>query len=417
MKKLLVLGGNYIECDLIKEAQSLGYYVIVTDNHEDWNLSPGKKIADEAWNISWSDLESLKLKCIEEKVAGIVAGFSEFRVENMIKLCKFFNFPCSLNLEQLEITRNKLLFKAVCRESDIPTIKEYSILDKIEYPVIIKPVDRAGSIGINVANNSEELKTFYEYALSLSPSKQVIIEDYITEGIKFDIYYYIEDSEAIFLGSSDTVMCVGEYGNKFLQKAWTFPSIYEKEFMEKYDKKIQGMFRKMDIRNCYVTLSAFYINSNFYFFEAGFRLSGELSYNYYKSVSGYNYLDKFISFAAGEKSIFPKNKNKRMYSIILNYFGVNGCVTSIKDDIINEYKEVIAYNLYVKEGDYINNTTKNLKKIAMLTIASPNISELLYIVQQLNINFDILSEDGHSLIYERCSVNDFDTFVNYYKLI
>ena len=73
--------------------------------------------------------------------------------------------------------------------------------------------------------------------------------------------------------------------------------------------------------------------------------------------------------------------------------------------------------VYVKEGDYINNTTKNLKKIAMLTIASPNISELLYIVQQLNINFDILSEDGHSLIYERCSVNDFDTFVNYYKLI
>ena len=111
MKKLLILGGNYIECDLIREAKSLGYYVIVTDNHDDWSLSPGKQIADEGWNISWSDIDSLEIKCKEVNVAGVLAGFSEFRVENMIKLCKRLGLPCALTLEQLDVTRDKIKFK------------------------------------------------------------------------------------------------------------------------------------------------------------------------------------------------------------------------------------------------------------------------------------------------------------------
>lgn len=415
MKKLLVLGGNYIECDLIKEAQQMGYYVIVTDNHEDWRLSPGKAIANEAWNVSWSDFDTLKIKCKEENIQGVLAGFSEFRVENMIKLCNYLDLPCSLTLEQLEITRNKILFKKACRDSNLPTINEYSINDDITFPVIIKPVDRAGSIGINVANNESELKEYYNYALSLSPSKQVIIEDYITDGIKFDIYYYVLDSDIYFLGSSDTIMCSGNLGNKFLQKAWTFPSIYEEYFKHRYDNNIRNLFKVLNIKNCYVTLSAFYRNKEFYFFEAGFRLSGELSYNYYNSISGYNYLNHFISFAMGDKSVWVNRIPDKKFSIILNFFGLNGKVAKINDSILDDFTDFIKYNIYISIGDCINNTTKNLKKIAMITVFSSNISDLLLMVNKINNNFDIISEEGESLIYEKTSLDDFDFFLEYFK--
>lgn len=43
MKKLLILGGNYIEENIVKAAKELGFYTITTDNHSDWNLSPAKK--------------------------------------------------------------------------------------------------------------------------------------------------------------------------------------------------------------------------------------------------------------------------------------------------------------------------------------------------------------------------------------
>ena len=157
MKKLLVLGGNHIEKDVVTHAQNMGYYVIVTDNHENLNDSPAKQIANEGWNISWSDLDTLELKCRDVGVDGVLAGFSEFRVENMIKLCERLNLPCYINLEQLDITRDKLKFKQELQKFNVPLVPEYDNPQNVTFPVIVKPTDRAGSIGIIVAYTQDEL--------------------------------------------------------------------------------------------------------------------------------------------------------------------------------------------------------------------------------------------------------------------
>ena len=93
-KKLLILGAGATEVTLVKRAQQLGIHTIVTDYHTDYSLSPAKKVADEAWNISWADLDMLERLCREHHVDGVTAGFSEFRVDNMIKLCQRLDFPC-----------------------------------------------------------------------------------------------------------------------------------------------------------------------------------------------------------------------------------------------------------------------------------------------------------------------------------
>lgn len=108
MNKLLILGATYHEIDIVERAHNKGIYVIVTDNNLDWSKSPAKYVADEAWNISWSDIDALVLECRESKVNGIIAGFSEFRVENMIKLCDKLGLPCTLSMKQLNLTRDKI---------------------------------------------------------------------------------------------------------------------------------------------------------------------------------------------------------------------------------------------------------------------------------------------------------------------
>lgn len=59
-KKLLILGATAGEISLVKRAQKYGIYVIVTDNHTDYTLAPAKNVADEAWDISWSDIDTLE---------------------------------------------------------------------------------------------------------------------------------------------------------------------------------------------------------------------------------------------------------------------------------------------------------------------------------------------------------------------
>ena len=406
MKKLLILGGSILELEIVEHAKALGYYTVIADNHEDWNLSPAKKQADEGWNVSWSDIDALEKKCRERGVDGVLAGFSEFRVENMITLCDRLHIPCSLTKHQLDVTRDKLLFKKTCRTYDIPTIPEHRIEDlEIEFPVIVKPVDRAGSIGINVAFSRDELEKYYGIALDLSPSKNVIIEDFITDGTKVDVYYFVKDNKATFLGSSDTVMCSGDNGGaKILQKAWPFKSKYENEYLAKTDGNVRNMLRGLGINNAYATMSMFYRNGQFYFFEAGFRLSGELSYHYYEAVTGKNYLDSMIRFSIGEAddTVFEDCINPVKHCIVLNFFGIDGMVAQIKGlSALKANKDIYSVQLYVEEGDVINNATNVYRKIAMVTIVAETVEKMTDAVRYTNTAFGIIDADGRSLIYER----------------
>jgi biotin carboxylase len=156
MKKLLILGASNAEVHVVKIAQLMGYYVIVTDYYTDTNIIPAKFIADEAWNISWTDYDELEKRCSETGVDGVIAGFSEFRVEAMIEMCRRLNLPRYINDEQLDVTRDKNKFKQMCKQFDVPIVNEYDPNSPdIKFPVIIKPTDRGGSIGINVAYNEE----------------------------------------------------------------------------------------------------------------------------------------------------------------------------------------------------------------------------------------------------------------------
>lgn len=85
-KKLLILGAYGSEIEIVNVAHRMGVYTITTDNHMNWDEAPAKKISDEAWNISWSDIDTLADMCRKNHVDGVIAGFSERRVNFAAKL-------------------------------------------------------------------------------------------------------------------------------------------------------------------------------------------------------------------------------------------------------------------------------------------------------------------------------------------
>lgn len=294
-KKLLVLGASSNEISLVQRAQELGVYVIVTDYNIDYKLSPAKKFANEAWNISWSDLNSLEKLCKENNVNGVIAGYSEFRVENMILLCERLGLPCYLSMKQLEITRDKIKFKEECRKNNVPVVNEYNSIDEVnKYPVIVKPVDRAGSIGISIATNKIELIEAYEYAMEKSICKKVIIEDFIQE-VKFDAYYSIVNGDITLLSTDDVIYAKNNGFEKVVQSGWVLPSKNHDNFIRKEDAHLKSMIKNMGIMNGYIFFSGFMNKSkDFVFFECGFRLCGGHLYNYFPEIGMYNNMDIFI---------------------------------------------------------------------------------------------------------------------------
>lgn len=138
-KKVLILGGITHMIEVVKTAEKMGMYTIVTDNNVD---APAKKFADKAYNINTADTEKLAVIANEEKIDGIFTAFDDINTWNALKLCKKLDLPFYASNEQLAITLNKDKFKEFCRTFNVPVIEENSSEDHIwkhiDFPVIVK---------------------------------------------------------------------------------------------------------------------------------------------------------------------------------------------------------------------------------------------------------------------------------------
>ena len=406
-KKLLILGGAPNEIPIIERAQSFGVYVIVSDMYTDRNVSPGKDNADEYWDISWSDVDALAEKCVECGVDGVLGGFSEIKVESLIQLCTRLGFPCYVNQEQLAITRNKVLFKRECAKYGVPTIKEYSSKDDVdEYPVIVKPVDRAGSIGVGIAWNKKELDEAYETAVEKSLSGNVIIEKYITDSTEIDAHYAVSNGEISLMVLDDIIQAKGnQEDSKVVQSAWMYPSKYQDKFLSSVDFTLRDMIRGMGINDGTIFFSGFANNDgDFSFFECGFRLWGEQEFNYDYLQSGVNYLDLYIYHALlGSTNDIPRNTDlvPDLKGVEINLYVKGGEIKTIKGlDVIRDAKDCtlsIRYG-YVGRSCSFDNTI--LTNAGLVGFANRDPLKLKSDIELLYQTVVIEDQDSNDMIYD-----------------
>lgn len=409
-KKLLVLGASSNETTLVKRAQSLGVYTIVTDYNQDYDISPAKKIADEAWDISWSDIDALEKKCLEAGVDGVTAGYSEFRVENLIKLCRRLNLPCYINEEQLEITRDKIRFKEECRKNGVPVVKEYSCVEEVDaFPVIVKPVDRAGSIGISVAQNMEQLQKAYAYAMDLSVCKRVIIEKYM-QARKIDVYYAVEDGKIQLISSCDTIGAKANGLDKVTQSCWLYPMKEQRLYLEQVDPSIRRMIQNMNIQYGCIFFSGFFDeNQTFTFFECGFRMEGAHQYNYVQKRGLFHFLDLFIWHAlTGHTDAMERGQgvDEAMKCAVINFYAKEGKIREINGvEEIRRMEQCQLALVHGRIGQECRETSAILPKVAVFVLCDSSPQRLTEAAAFVYEKFALIGENGEDLIFDRMDVS------------
>lgn len=413
-KKLLILAGSVHECDLVRRAKELGVYTIVTDYYDVVN-SPAKQMADEYWNISWSDIDTLTSKCQEEKIDGVTAGYSESTVECLIKLCQKLSLPCYCNEQQLNIMKDKILFKETCRQNGVPVVKEYSSISEVDkYPVIIKPVDRGGSIGVGIASNEKELKQAYQYAMEMSYCKRVIIEEYINDGTKFDAYYAITDGNITFLSTSDTINAQNNSEEKVIQSGWFLPSKYQDIYLKEIDKSVRMMISNLHIHNGFIFLSGFARPQGFVFFETGFRLSGGHMYQYFVNNGASDIQDIFIRHALTGSSdglCFSMSSGKK--ALIINYYAKEGTLSQFGGwEDIKKIPECGFVLPMCKMGTVCHADKAILTKLGMVHLYSNKTESLLDAMDKVNKLIIANDEEGNDMIFDRMRRKDIVSMLN-----
>ena len=427
-KKLLVLGCTRDDCQIIETARRLGVYTITTDNHDNWNEAPAKLIADEAWDISWADIDALKNKAIEAGIDGVMAGYSEFRIYNAMLLSHELgtNFYIENNF-QLQLTRDKKLFKNVCRKYNIPIAKEYIVdlsrfeesCKRILFPVIVKPTDNGGSRGITICYNPQQLRKGIDYALSFSASKQYIIEEFI-QGHEVTSYFTVADGHAVCSSIFDKYARIGEDGVNTLPDAYFYPSSCADYFMKNHCCDVIRMIEGLGIRNGVISLQSFMRDiGGMAIFEMGFRLGGTSSFHYTKYFNNVSHMEMLISYSL-TGNMHPELLRYEDYS----YKGNKACTFTLlsKPGIISKQKgedyiralpNVLHTCFYHNIGTIIENNNSQFPKTFRAYIVGKDIEEIKETIKYIQATVVVEDEDGRNMLYDSFNVDLLDTYRKY----
>lgn len=418
-KRLLILGGMQISCEIVLKAKAMGIYTIVADYYP-VEKSPAKRIADKAIEVSVTDVDAVVEVIKREHIDGVLVGFNDMLLPYYADICKKTGLPCYGTKEQFETLIAKDKYKALCRKFDVPTIQEYDVNDTdIKYPVLVKPVDSSGSRGITICHNLQELIKAVEKGKEVSKTGKVLIERYM-DGREVTVFWTFQDGN-YYLSALGNRHVKHNQGMDVipLPVGYTFPSIFLPKYRAEVEENCKRMFRHLGITDGMMFMQCKVEDGTCYVYDLGFRLTGSLEYKILERVCGYNPLEMMICFALTGKMGGESIKEKAVPEFKTPAFNVS-CLCApgtIKEIIgINEVKsmpEVEDVVIAHAPGEIITEEMKGLlAQITVRILGSVDKKEdLLPIMQRIDNTIHIIGGHDEELLLQGIEHEDIEGFV------
>ena len=201
-KKIMLIGIGWEQLPLVYKAKEKGLFVVATTS---WN---GEVPADVVYHADSRDLDRLEEIFQKEKPDAVLADECDYSMYAVAYLTEKYHLP-GPSLKALTITNNKFLQRQCGKDCGILQ-PEYMLCWSWEqarqfaaehsYPIIIKPVDNRGSIGVCVVHSDEELRESWFEAVKNSHSRLVVAEEYI-DGSVINVDGYCHKGGFTFLSA------------------------------------------------------------------------------------------------------------------------------------------------------------------------------------------------------------------------
>lgn len=280
-KRLMLLGGLRYLLPLIEEAHKMGVYVITADYLPN-NIA--HKYSDEYCNVSIIDKEAVLKAAKDLKIDGILSHAVDPGVTTAAYVAEQMGLPFQCTYEVACILQNKGEFRRYLAQNgfNCPNAKDYDNAEEalrdvcyFNWPVIVKPVDSAGSKGVTKVENPENLQEAIQTALTNSISKHFIIEDFLdTMGAQSSADIFIIGDKIAFPAYSDQLFDPAA-DNPFTPAIEIWPSSMEQKYQDDLTEQLQRLSSSLGLTTgIYNVESRVCSNGNAYIMEVSPRGGG-----------------------------------------------------------------------------------------------------------------------------------------------
>lgn len=363
-KKLMLLGGIRYLLPAIEAAHKHGIYVITVDYLPN-NIA--HKYSDEYHNVSIleKDKENVLALAKELKIDGILSYAVDPGVVAAAYVAEQMGLPFTCSYETACILQDKSRFRQYLADNgfNAPHAKGYvnaedaiKDVDYFNWPVIVKPVDSAGSKGVSRVDDPKDLPKAIAHALEESHNGHFIVEDFLElDGYQSSADCFSVDGKLVYADYSDQLFDK-DAANPYTPALEIWPSTMKQGHQDYLTSELQ---RLLTLLHCetglYNVESRLCKNGKPYIMEVSPRAGGNRIAELQRIGTGIDLIEAEVLKAVGEP--IPNNITMPQYDGCY----VNDIAHSLKagtyqgisyDDTFKQ-DHVISEAIYPSIGDHV----------------------------------------------------------------
>lgn len=357
----MLLGGIRYLLPAIETAHKHGIYVITVDYLPN-NIA--HKYSDEYHNVSIMDKEAVLKLAQRLQIDGILSYAVDPGVVTAAYVAEQMGLPFSCSYEAACIMQDKSRFRQFLTENgfNVPKAKGYTnaedAIKDVEYfnwPVIVKPVDSAGSKGVTRVDDPKGLEAAIAHALDESHNGRFIVEDFLElQGCQSSADCFSVDGELVYADYSDQLFDKNAE-NPYTPAIEIWPASMPKVHQDYLSSEIQ---RLLKLLNCgtglYNIESRVCKNGKPYIMEVSPRAGGNRIAELQRIGTGIDLIEAEVQKAVGDKvSGITMPHYDGFY---VNYIVHSNQDGTFEEAIIDEdfkKKYVIEAEIRVNSGDHV----------------------------------------------------------------
>ena len=312
VKKILILGGSEFQIPLVKCAKEKGFIVGVVDINKN---APACKYADYIFEQSLKDREAVLEVAKQFSPDGITVGMVDVAVQTCAYVLSKLNLP---GMDE------ETAFRATDKHEMIKAFKKYGVphpefvyiskgeIDNVEvgmgYPLIVKPVDMAGSRGIFLVNSKQELRDAIVKSSAISDRGDVIVEEYL-DGPEVSVELVIKEGNPEVIQVTDKTTSGAPH---FAEIGHLQPSQLSDDIILKIKDVACSAAKSLGLFNCLGHAEIKVTSKGPKMVEIGARAGGDgIAEQLIELSTGVSFCDMALQIAVGEEIIIPENRLNR----------------------------------------------------------------------------------------------------------
>jgi len=333
MKRILIIGASVLQLPAILKAKEKGFYVGVVDYNPN---AVGIPYADEFFNVSTIDVDGVVEVAKNFHPDGIMTLATDMPMRSIAAACKACGLPGIDYNTAVRATDKGEMIKAFasCGVEHpwyhiVSTPQAYAqAKTNITFPCIVKPTDNAGSRGVVLVQDMENLDAAYEYAHQESRGGAVIIEEYLC-GPEFSVEVMVVDGEPHVLQVTDKLTTGAPH---FVEMGHNQPSRQTPENVERIKDLARRAVRAIGIQSGPAHVELILTENGPKMVELGARMGGDCITTHLVPLStGIDMVGATIDVACGKKPDISRRYDK---AAAIRYFnssaGTLMCVEGVE---------------------------------------------------------------------------------------